>query len=40
MPLSSHSLKGFDDEILQRKLEKRGYNVTSRQTAEIVNIAI
>ena len=42
IPLSSRSLKEIDDEILQSELEKRGYNVTSKQenetTAEIVKI--
>ena len=40
--LSSDSLSEIDDETLQSELEKRGYNVTSRQenetTAEIVKI--
>ena len=40
--LSSDSLEEIDDETLQSELEKRGYNVTSRQenetTAEIVKI--
>ena len=41
-PLSSDSLTDIDDETLRSELEKRGYNVTSRQeneiTAEIVKI--
>lgn len=42
-PLSSDSMSELDDETLRRELEKRGYNVTSRQenetTAEIVKIS-
>ena len=42
IPLSSDSLTDIDDETLRSELEKRGYNVTSRQeneiTAEIVKI--
>ena len=42
IPLSSRSLEDIDDETLKSELEKRGYNVTSRQenetTAEIVKI--
>ena len=42
IPLSSRSLADFADETLQCELEKRGYNVTSKQenetTAEIVKI--
>ena len=38
----SHSLTDFDDETLKSELEKRGYNITRRQTdettAEIVKI--
>ena len=42
IPISSDSLTDIDDETLRSELEKRGYNVTSRQeneiTAEIVKI--
>ena len=42
LPLSSRSLKDFNDETLHCELIKRGYNVTKRQenetTAEIVKI--
>ena len=42
-PLLSGSLTDYDDQTLKSELEKRGYNITRRQTdettAEIIKLA-